>query len=165
MNHDADEVGRVSAGVTTATETEGGWVVTVETTWFEERTVETELVAEPSEAPAGTDPLSVDDLPGDLDTLPGVVREAAESGETIERRLFDDPETVREALAGAPERDGTRFLDADGTTVGVTLRQVVEHADHAVRAHYFLTSRLLRRAEGYGDDVDPREGNLLECRP
>lgn len=169
VNHDADEVGRVAPRVEESSAVEGGdsteWTATVETTWYEERTVEIELVAESSEAPAGVDPLPVADLPDDLDTLPGVVREAAESGETIERRLFDDPETVREALADAPERDGTRYLDADGTTVGVTLREVVEHADNAVRAHYLLTSHLLRRAEGYGDDVDPREGDLLECRP
>ncbi|WP_058367440.1 hypothetical protein [Haloparvum sedimenti] len=171
VNHDADEVGRVSPRVEESAAADehhsagAGWTVTVETTWYEERTVETELVAAPSEAPADADPLPVDDLPDELDTLPGVVREAAASGETIERRLFDDSEAVREALDGAPEQDGTRFLDADGTTVGVTLREVVEHADNAVRAHYLLTPHLLRRAEGYGDDVDPREGDLLECRP
>lgn len=171
VNHEADEVGTVrpriegSTAVAGSGSVAGGWTVTAETTWYEERVVEVELVAEPIESPEGTDPLPVEELPDDLDTLPGAVREAAASGETIERRLFDDSEAVWAALADAPEADGTRFLEADETTVGVTLREVVEHADNAVRSHYLVTPDVLRRAEGYGDDVDPREGYLLECRP
>jgi hypothetical protein len=54
------------------------------------------------------------------------------------------------------------YVDVDGTTVRVTVTAGTFHGDYWWTARYYVTEHVVRRAEG--EDADPREGELLECR-
>lgn len=84
-------------------------------------------------------------------------------GEEVDRyidllaSLSDDFEALSE-----PGDSDSLFVDVDGTTVELTAQADNFHGDYWWDASYYVTDRVVRRASG--EDADPRDGELLECR-
>jgi hypothetical protein len=127
------------------------------------------LGATPSEPPADADVVSIDDI--DDDTLRSVAREAAQTGEA-DLHVTSEEDVVRynDLLAGLSEdfeplesRGDSDSLSVavDGSHVELSARVTSLHGDYWWDARYYVDEHVVRRTE---DDIDPRNGELLECR-
>jgi len=128
------------------------------------------FVAEPADAPAEADVVPANEI--DDERLTSLLEEAAENGSADE--FVPDTEAVKRYLDALPAlstdvdeitergQEEVLYVEVDGTTVAVTVTAGNFHGDYWWTARYYVTDRVVRRAEG--EDADPREGELLECR-
>jgi hypothetical protein len=126
--------------------------------------------AEPAEAPEGADVVPAGEV--EDDRLTALVEGAVENGTADDhvyetgplKRYLDALPALSDDVDELTERgqEETLYVDADGTVVAVTVTAGNFHGDYWWTARYYVTDRVVRRAEG--EDADPREGKLLECR-
>lgn len=128
-------------------------------------------------AVTATPPEDADVVPaGNVDdaVLSDLLAEAADTG-AAEHHVADPGETVDryvdllaslsedfEALSGRGDEDSL-YVDVDGTTVELSAQATSFHGDYGWTVRYYVDERVVRRATDA--EADPREGELLECRP
>lgn len=128
-------------------------------------------------ATTATPPADADVVPAsdvDDDVLSDLLATAADTGEA-EHHVDTPGETVDRyvdllaalsedfaALSGPGDEDSL-YADVGGTTVELTAQATNFHGDHAWTVRYYVDERVVRRATD--PEADPREGELLECRP
>lgn len=125
----------------------------------------------PADPPEEADVVSADDIEDEM--LTDLLTAAVETGEAedhIDRRgpaevnrylgLFESLSDDFD-LSGPGESD-TLYVDVDGTTVELTAKADRFHGDYWWDARYYVDDRVVRRTTD--DGVDPRDGELLECR-
>jgi len=129
------------------------------------------LGATPADPPEGANVVSADEL--EDERLTELFTEAVDTGEAeahVDRRgaeainrYLDLFASVSDefALSGPGDSD-TLYVDVDGTTVELDVTADNFHGDYWWGATYYVDERVVRRTE---EDTDPREGELLECRP
>jgi hypothetical protein len=130
------------------------------------------LRATTADAPEGADVASADEI--EDDRVAELIAEAADGGEAelfLERPDIDDVDAFVdqiaalssdfETLAGPGDEDSL-YVDADGTTVKLTVQADNFHGDYWWTVRYYVTGRVVRRTEDA--EADPTEGTLLECR-
>ncbi|MEF8841362.1 MAG: hypothetical protein V5A62_07005 [Haloarculaceae archaeon] len=129
------------------------------------------LGAATAEPPEGADAVPASEV--ENETLAGLVQEAAETGEA-EHHVEPPGEKVDryvdllaslsdgfDRLSGRGESDSL-YVDVDGTTVELSAMATNFHGDYWWESTYYVDERVVRRTED--EDVDPRDGELLECR-
>ena len=129
------------------------------------------LTATTAELPDGADPVPASGV--ENGTLADLLEAAAERG-TAEHRIDSSGETVdryvdllaslSEDLDRLSERgdEDSLYADVDGTTVELTATATDFHGDYWWEATYYVDERVVRRTGE--EEVDPRDGELLECR-
>lgn len=129
------------------------------------------LGATRTDPPDGADLVPVGEI--DEDPVTELLEEAAAvgeathhiepPGETVDRHveLFASLSDDFERLSG-PGEDDTLYVDVDGTPVKLDVTATNRHGDYDWRARYYVDEHVVRRATG--EDTDPRDGTLLECR-
>jgi len=130
------------------------------------------LSAETADAPEGAEVVSADEI--EDETLTEVLTTAAEAGEAEDRverreaaevtRYLDIFESLSDDfdLSGPGDSD-VLYVDVDGTVVALEVTADNFHGDYWWTARYYVDEQVVRRTEG--EDTDPRDGELVECRP
>ena len=128
------------------------------------------LGATTADPPQGVDPVPVAEFEDErlLDLLEtaaeaGEAESHVDSGEAVDRyveRLASLSPEFEEFTS--PGDSDSLHVDVDGTTVELTAMATNLHGDYWWTARYYVDDRVVRRVEG--EDADPREGTLLECR-
>jgi len=129
------------------------------------------LRATTTEPPDGADPVPASEV--ENGTLAGLLEEAAEAGEAqhhveppgekVDRyvdllaSLSDD----FDRLSGRGDSESI-YVDVDGTTVELSATATDFHGDYWWKSTYYVDERVVRRTAD--EEVDPRNGTLLECR-
>lgn len=123
-----------------------------------------------AEAPADADVVAASEI--ESGHVAALVDEAADTGSVEEhvtntaavKRYLDSLPALSADVDDITERgqEEVLYVDVDGTTVRVTVTAGNFHGDYWWTARYYVTDRVVRRAEG--EDADPRAGELLECR-
>lgn len=131
------------------------------------------LTGAPAESPADADVVSIDEI--EDDTLRSVAREAARTGEA-ENYVRSEEDVVRynELLAELSEDferlesrgdSDSLYISVDGSTVELSAAVTNLHGDYGWTAQYYVDDHVVRRTDTRTkEDIDPREGELLECR-
>ena len=129
------------------------------------------LMGTATDQPENANIVSASDI--DDEMLADLLADAAETGDATKH--IDDPgETVDkyiellaslstdfEELTG-PSNSDTLYVDVDGTPVKLTAQTTSFHGDYWWNAWYYVDEHVVRRTSD--EEVDPREGKLLECR-
>jgi hypothetical protein len=129
------------------------------------------LEATATAPPDGADVVAAGEI--DDEAVAGVLEEAAATGaaehhvETPGVRVdqlvdrFAELSEGFERLSDRQESD-TLYVDVDGTSVELSVTPTGFHGDYWWSARYYVDERVVRRTTE--EDVDPRNGVLLECR-
>jgi len=129
------------------------------------------LSATATDAPDDADLVDVEAF--ERHSVTAMVRTAAEEGSADDLLTTSGVETEQqvERFASlsddfeAPTERGdsdTMYADVDGTTVELSVSATSFHGDYWWTTQYYVDERVVRRAEG--EDADPQEGTVLECR-
>lgn len=129
------------------------------------------LHATTADAPEGADVVPASGI--DDTTVTDVIETAAETGEADHHVEPPGEEVARyiELFASLsedfrelsdPGDEDSLYVDVDGTTVELTAQATNFHGDYWWSARYYVDEHVVRRTSD--DEVDPQEGELLECR-
>lgn len=129
------------------------------------------LSAQPTTPPDSATVISSADVEDDL--LADLLSTAADSGEAEQMieppgarvdRYIDRLTTLSpdfDGLSGPGDSDSL-YVAVDGTAIELTAQATNFHGDYGWWARYYVTDRVVWRISG--DEGDPRDGQLLECR-
>lgn len=131
------------------------------------------MTGAPAELPEDADSVAIADI--DDETIRSVAREAAQTGEAeLYVRSEEDVVRYNELLAGLSadfeplESRGdsdSLYVTVDGSPVELSAAVTNFHGDYGWTAHYYVDEHVVRRMDGRTEeDIDPRNGELLECR-
>lgn len=160
-------VGSMIPRIENVTEAEGGWRVQFSGTLGVNR-VTLDLKATRSEPPEEAEVISRSEF--DDERLNELLDEAAKTGEAelyigaeevdayVDR--FDNLSAGFDVSSAEPQ--DSLYVQGDGLTIEVEVRLFRYHADHGWNAWYYVDEHEVWRS---GEkDVEPRDGQLLECR-
>lgn len=128
----------------------------------------TRLEATPSDPPGEAQIIPASEI--DDEKLSEMLAEAAETGRAAGRvsagqtdEYIDRFEALSDEFEITPaEYRDTLYFDVDGTIVELAVSVDTLHADYDWRATYYVDEHVVWRSGEQG--IDPRDGELLECR-